>query len=744
MEDTARTFATGDRIVNYEILGLAGIGGMGVVYKALDTKLDRVVALKFLPPHLTFSPKDRKRLLQEAKSASALDHPNIGVIHSIEDTSDGHAFIVMAFYEGTNLAQRIASGPLSLLEAVDTGCQAARGLAEAHRLNIIHRDIKPSNILLTRQGTVKIVDFGLALVLTDLNATRSLDFHGTAVYMAPEQIQRVPADHRSDVWALGVVLAEMLVGQHPFLRESWTATINAILNDPPARLDLVPQDLQAIVFRALAKEPDKRYQACDQFLAKLEHFRTRLQVASGGPNDVTVTTPSVSPRDFQRYAHDASDPFRTPSNRHRNIRTPLLLAVSLLALFAALWFTPVRPWVLNHIFKLGTQSASYETYLSAVNSVRRYDKPGSLDRAISELRSAIARDPKFALNYAELGEAYRLKYQQDHDSNWLGQALANCKTALSLDGSLSAVYATLGRIHNDSGNHDLASTEFRHALDLDPLNADALIGIAYAQEATGQIAEAEATYKKAVALRPDYWDSYNTLGLFYHRQHRLEEAATQLKEAVKLTPDNSLAYDNLAAVYLSGGSPQDLVAAEQALRKSVDISPTYAAYANLGYLYLQQDRYADAAESTRKALQLNDKNFMVWENLDWAYRWLHQDDNARAAREKALQLLEQAVQSRPRDAQVQAHLALQYGTKGMRSQALTRIQAALALAPNDPDVLANVSDAYGALGDHKEAMKYAQLSLQNGYTVANLRRDPDMQAVLADPQFQAPTPPKSH
>jgi eukaryotic-like serine/threonine-protein kinase len=242
---------------------------MGVVYKAFDNKLERLVALKFLPPHLMFSEKDRKRLLQEAKSASALDHPNIGVIHSIDDTPDGQTFIVMAFYEGTNLAHRIDSGPLSLSEAVDIGCQAARGLAEAHKHRIIHRDIKPSNILLTPQGLAKIVDFGLALVLTDLDATRSLDLKGTAVYMAPEQIQRVPADQRSDIWALGVVLAEMLLGRHPFLRESWTSTIFAILNDPPSRLDFVPQDLQAIVLRALAKEPGKRYQICDQLLADL-------------------------------------------------------------------------------------------------------------------------------------------------------------------------------------------------------------------------------------------------------------------------------------------------------------------------------------------------------------------------------------------------------------------------------------------------------------------------------------------
>ena len=640
MEDTARTFTTGDRISSYEVLGLAGVGGMGVVYKALDTKLERLVALKFLPPHLTFSEKDRKRLLQEAKAASALDHPNIGVIHGIEDTPDGQTFIVMAFYEGTNLAHRIASGRLSLLEAVDTACQAASGLAEAHRHSIVHRDIKPSNILLTRQGQVKIVDFGLALVLTDIAATRSIDLRGTAAYMAPEQIERAPADQRSDIWALGVVLAEMLLARHPFLRESWPTTIYAILNDPPAPLDLVPQDLQAIVFRALAKDPENRYPVCDQFLAELEWFRSRLQVVEAAPNDLTVTTPAVALKDLQRYARDASDPFKTDGDRKRKARTQLLLVFSVMSVLAAFWFSPLRPAIVNRIFGHGAQSVGYESYLSALNLVQRYDKPGNLDLAITELHSAIARDSQFALAYAELGEAYRLKYQQDRDSKWLGQALANCKTALNLDGSLSAVYATLGRIHNDSGNHDLASTEFRRALELDSLNADAFNGIGYAQESAGHIVEAETNYKKALSLRPDYWDSYNTLGSFYLRQHRSQDAIAQFEKAVELTPDNALAYDNLAAVYLGGGSPEDLIAAEKALRKSVELSPSYAAYANLGYLYLQQDRYADAAEMTRKAVQLNDKDFLVWENLICAYRALGQDDNAKAARNKALALLE--------------------------------------------------------------------------------------------------------
>ena len=737
MEDTARSLTAGDRILNYEILGLAGMGAMGFVYKALDTKLERTVALKFLPPHLTFSDHDRKRLLNEAKSASALDHPNIGVIHAVEEAPDGQTFIVMAFYEGTTLAHRISSAPISIIEAVDIAKQIAAGLAEAHKHNVIHRDIKPSNIILSREGKVKIVDFGLALVLRDLSATRSLSVVGTAVYMAPEQIQRAPADQRSDLWALGVVLAEMLLGHHPFLRESWTTTIQAILNDPPDPIDRVPQDLQAIVFKALAKDPERRYPGCQPMLADLERVSSRLQVLEAGSQDLTQTGPFVTPKELKRYAHDASDAFKTVDDRRKVFRRRMLAGLSGVAILVALWFSPLGSSIVAHFLPHQPQKAAYEAYLSAMGHIQRYDKKGNLDLAISELRSSVARDQQFALGYAGLGEAFRLKYQIDHDKKWLDEALTNCKRALELDGRLSAVYVTLGRIHNDSGNHDLAVTELQHALDLDPRNADALIGVAHAQESAGQIGEAEATYKKAVALRPDSWDGYNTLGGFYYRQHRLDDAIAQLQQVVKLTPDNTQAYNNLAGFYLIAARPQDLVLAEQALKKSIEISPSYPAFTNLSLLYLEQRRYPEAAETARRAVELNERDFLPWENLDWAYRWDGQAAKAQAARNRAFELLEQAAQSRPRDAQVQSHLAFQYGNRGMRQQAMTRVQAALALAPNDPDVLVNVSNTYQALGDHRQAMHYAQMSLQNGYTLSDLRRDPDMQAVLSDPDFQS-------
>src|SRR6266436_1083088 len=211
--------APGTHLGPYEILGPLGAGGMGVVYKALDLKLDRTVALKFLPHDLNVGDKDKERFLQEAKTASALDHTNVGVIHGLEKTPDGQIFIVMAYYEGQTLSQKIRGGPLPMNEAVDIATQVASGLAEAHARNIVHRDIKPSNVILTAQGVAKIVDFGLARVVSSASTTLSIGVTGTPAYMSPEQARGERVDQRTDIWSLGVVLAEIVTGRHPFQQE---------------------------------------------------------------------------------------------------------------------------------------------------------------------------------------------------------------------------------------------------------------------------------------------------------------------------------------------------------------------------------------------------------------------------------------------------------------------------------------------------------------------------------------------
>jgi len=260
----------GDVILHYQITGRLGAGGMGVVYRAFDLRLKRYVALKFLPPNLIPDQSHRDRLLREATAASALEHPNIGAVHAIEETPDGQMFIVMSCYDGETLKDRLSHGSLPATEALDLALQVARGLREAHSKGIIHRDIKPSNLIITPQGVVKIVDFGLAKILGGVDLTQSMVTMGTAAYMSPEQALARPVDNRSDIWSFGVMLFEMLSLRLPFQGDTPTALLYAVVNSDLPPLDHLTPPLQYIVRRCLAKSAAERYARMEDLIRDLE------------------------------------------------------------------------------------------------------------------------------------------------------------------------------------------------------------------------------------------------------------------------------------------------------------------------------------------------------------------------------------------------------------------------------------------------------------------------------------------
>jgi serine/threonine protein kinase len=221
------------KLSHYKITEKLGSGGMGVVYKAEDTKLDRFVALKFLPPHLTTNEEEKQRFIHEAKAASSLDHNNICAIYEIDETEDGQLFISMAYYEGETLDKRIKEKPLPIEEAIDIAIQIAQGLAKAHEKEIVHRDIKPANIMLTKEGVVKVLDFGLAKLLTQTKLTKESTTLGTVSYMSPEQAKGEKVDQRTDDWSLGIVFYEMITGQVPFKGDYESAVVYSILHEMP-------------------------------------------------------------------------------------------------------------------------------------------------------------------------------------------------------------------------------------------------------------------------------------------------------------------------------------------------------------------------------------------------------------------------------------------------------------------------------------------------------------------------------
>lgn len=318
----SRLRPTGTMIAHYRLIEKVDEGGMGLVHKAVDTKLGRTVALKFLQHELTLDPKARGRFIQEARAASALDHPNICTIFQIDETRDGETFLAMAFYEGETLKRRIERGPLRLDDALEIASQVALGLSKAHARGIVHRDIKPANVFLTNDGLVKILDFGLAKLVGESKLTKTGSTLGTARYMSPEQARGQEADERSDIWSLGVVLYEMVAGKAPFGADYDQATLYAILNEEPEPLTAVragvPREIDRIVAKALAKDPAERYQHAEDLMVDLKRLAKSVALR-GAATQVLKGAP------------------RPPAARGgRALRRPLLVAAPIIAAAAVL------------------------------------------------------------------------------------------------------------------------------------------------------------------------------------------------------------------------------------------------------------------------------------------------------------------------------------------------------------------------------------------------------------------------
>lgn len=257
----------------YKILAELGRGGMGVVYKAKDTRLKRVVALKFLPAELTQDKESKKRFVQEAQAAAALEHPNICTVYEV-DESDDQTFIAMSYIESQSLKDKLKDGPLDVEEAKDITLQVADGLKEAHEKGIVHRDIKPANIMLTKKGQAKITDFGLAKLSWGADLTKPATLIGTVAYMSPEQAKGEEVDHRTDIWSIGAMLYEMLTNERPFKNDKEHALIHEILNEEPELITSlrpdIPLYIEEVVHKALKKDVGSRFQTMNDLIKNLK------------------------------------------------------------------------------------------------------------------------------------------------------------------------------------------------------------------------------------------------------------------------------------------------------------------------------------------------------------------------------------------------------------------------------------------------------------------------------------------
>ncbi len=763
----------GSQVRQYQVLDRLGEGGMGVVYTARDGRLGRTVALKFLPDHLQTDAAARARFEQEARAASSLDHPHVGYIHEIAETASGRLFIAMAYYPGRTLRTMLAEGPLPWGAALDYADQIADGLAAAHQAGIIHRDIKPSNVIVTAEDRAKILDFGLAKV-QDVTLTRTKSWLGTVAYMSPEQVRGEAVDARTDIWALGALLYELIAGQRPFPGEYETAVMYSVLNEVPAPLsstqDEIPDGVQAVIDRCLQKDPDDRYPNVEMLRLALASIR-QGRAAKGAGRDPAPSARSsrwsprrmwggvlgglavlsllwfVGGRAFPGNAalqprHLAVLPFQVigPADEAEVYAAGLLETLTskitqLEQFHGALWVVPA-----SEISGPMTPSDAQKRFgVSMVVS-------GSIQLANEQVR--------LTLNLIDAQTRRQIRSEQiDHRSagtlSLQNEAILMVARMLRVElkpGEREALTAggTMAPAANDFylrgrgylrnqqsvDDIDLAIRLFEAAVGQDSLFALAYAGLgeAYWQKyrATEDVQWVDAAIQssqQALTLNAQLAPVYVTLGLIQHGRRQYDAALAAFQRALEIDPFYADAYRRRARVYRSQGQFER---AEEAYSKAIELKPGYwRGYNSLGALYYITGRYEAAISQFEQGTALAPENKSLLINLGATYWQLGRLEAAIGAFERVL-LVD------PDQAAAQANLATAYFYQGRYEHAADLYQAQLDRNPLDYNVQGFLADAYywmGQRGKADEAYRRA-IELVEGHLTVQVD-DPHLLGSLA-------------
>ncbi len=583
----------GKTIHHYEILEELGRGGMGVVYKAQDTKLDRFVALKFLPQHLSQT-EEKKRFIHEAKAASALDHPNLCTIYEIDETEDGQMFIAMAYYEGKSLHEIVgARHALPLPDIIDYAIQITAGLAKAHAKGIIHRDIKPANILITEDETVKIVDFGLAKLAGRSVLTKEGTTLGTTSYMSPEQTQGTEVDKRTDIWAFGVVLYEMITGKQPFAGDYEQAVMYSIMNEDPEPITGLrtglPMELERIVNKCLAKDPSDRYQHVDELIVDLRHLRE--ESAAGQP-----VSGKLSPTIFTKKTFPTL------------VWPGILLAAVVLVVAGYLFFSgpeaisteriaiAVVDFVnetnepeLDGLSGMLITALEHSRRLSVLTRGRMFDildqlQKGDVTRIDERLGKEICEQVGINLmvvaSIRKFGQTYAVDLKLlDHQKNeYLVTAKAEARGQESIPDLIDKL-AEETRKGLKEREAEIQATS-RKTATVTTLNLEAYQHFFKGEELLNKIQEEEAVaeFQKAIALDSTFGLAYYRLGYtlhFFSRAGEMDEARTALSQALALLDRMPEKEQYIARAYLAhlGHTPKELAAGLAILREMEKLYP---------------------------------------------------------------------------------------------------------------------------------------------------------------------------
>ena len=735
------TLARNTRLGPYLIQAQIGAGGMGEVYRAVDSRLDRTVAIKVLPPHASGDPQALQRFEREARAISRFNHPNVCTLYDVGH--DGSVpFLVMEYLDGRPLTELIARGPLAVPDAVRYGRQIAEALACAHGTGIVHRDLKPANVIITRDDVAKVLDFGLAKSqLTELDETRAALTQeglslGTVQYMSPEHIHGSAVDSRSDVFSFGIVLYEMLCGARPFAASNIFAIADRIQAQEPTPIDErrpdVPLALRNVVNRALRKHPDERFQHGGDLASALRDIERQL--ASG------VALPVAADPN-----HDRVSPPRTPSRvSARLIRRPaiVVLILTMAIVAAAAWHTQAwsrvaglwRPSA-NALTTPAPPSSPVELTRQGHALLHRHDVPENVDRALDSFKQALARDESNAFAHAGLAQAYYWKDATTPDPQLIRQASAAAGRAIALNPDIAAAHLASGIVLFKQGEHDKAQSALETARTLDPQNGRVRVWLGELQRLRRRTDEADAHFREAAGLTPDDWMVHLYWGRLHYGAARYADAVAAWEKARTLAPDNVLVLRNLAAAYHMVNRTDDAAAA---LQRALEVKPSASIYNNLGTLRFFQGQYLQSVAAFERAVEMNPTFALYWGNLGDAHRWAPGPDHERKAAEayaRATQLAGDALAKSPDNVETRASRAIYLVKSGHTREALEEIGRVERTTGRPAASYFKSMVVYELAGQRDQALRDLEKSLAEGYSVREIANEPELTRLRADARY---------
>ena len=659
----------GRTISHYKILEKLGEGGMGVVYKAQDIKLDRIVALKFLPKHLLCDQEAKTRFEHEAKAASSLNHPNITTIHEI-DEFEGECFIAMEYVEGNSLKELIKEKTFTIEEVLNIAIQAAEGLNAAHKKGIVHRDIKSDNIMLTVDGLVKIMDFGLAKLRGVSKLTRTGSTVGTLGYMSPEQVQGIEVDQRSDIFSFGVVLYEMITGQLPFKGEHEAAIIYSILNEAPEPLARckanIPGELQRTVDKALSKNREERYQHIDDFRADLKEIPKEVEFHTINPQ------PSIAVLPFTNLSADKEQEYFCDGMAEEIINALSQIEdLRVVARTSAFFFRGKEMDIREIGRKLNVETVMEGSVRKAGNRLRitaqlvnvadgyhlwseRYDR---------EIDDVFAIQDEISLAIVDKLKVKLLKEEKAK----LVKRFTDDQEAFNL--YLKGRYFWNRRYE---GGLQKGIECFHQAINKDPLYALAYAGIA---------------------------DCYVLLGHFGWLPPKEAYPRARVAAEKALEIDDTLAEAHTSMGWIHTFYDWDWVAAEDEFNRALELNPNYATgHEWYGVSLAPMRRFDEGTVSVKRALELDPLSLMINSVYGLGLYWERRYD-------EALDQYRKTVEMDPNFSLVYLFLGWTYSAKGMWEEAIVASNKFMTLSQGNPFGVGTLGSVYAMSGQRYKALK---------------------------------------